>query len=56
LTSRRVSDLVEEMSMLGLVNAKLQSKGRYGRTHEVSLAVNQEARTGLEKYLKAEFG
>lgn len=56
LTSRRVSDLVEEMSMLGLVSAKLISKGRYGRTHEVSLAVNQEARTGLEKYLKAEFG
>lgn len=56
LTSRRVSDLVEEMGMLGLVNAKLASKGRYGRTHEVSLAVAQEARTGLEKYLKAEFG
>ena len=55
LTQRRVADLVEEMAMLGLVNTKLLSKGRYGRTREISLSVRQEAKTGLEKYLKAEF-
>jgi cell division control protein 6 len=56
LTQRRIADLVEEMAMLGLVNSKLVSKGRYGRTREISLSVRQEAKTGLEKYLKAEFG
>jgi cell division control protein 6 len=56
LTQRRVADLVEEMALLGLVNSKLISKGRYGRTREISLSVRQEAKTGLDKYLKAEFG
>ena len=35
LTQRRVSDLIGELDMLGLINAKVISKGRYGRTREI---------------------
>jgi len=39
LTQRRVSDIIAEMDMLGLINAKVISKGRYGRTREITLSV-----------------
>jgi cell division control protein 6 len=35
LTQRRVSDIIAEFDMLGLINAKVISKGRYGRTREI---------------------
>lgn len=37
LTQRRVSDLISELDILGIVQAKTISKGRYGRTREISL-------------------
>ncbi|MDX1612595.1 MAG: hypothetical protein R3185_09500, partial [Candidatus Thermoplasmatota archaeon] len=39
LTQRRVTDLISELDMLGLVNAKVISKGRYGRTKEIHMSV-----------------
>ena len=39
LTQRRVSDLISELDMLGIVNAVVVSKGRYGRTKEINLSV-----------------
>ena len=42
LTQRRLSDLIGELDMLGLINAKVISKGRYGRTREISLAVDKD--------------
>ncbi|WP_049928931.1 Cdc6/Cdc18 family protein [Halopiger goleimassiliensis] len=42
LTQRRVTDLISELDMLGIVNAVVVSKGRYGRTKEISLSVPQE--------------
>ncbi|MBN1923644.1 MAG: orc1/cdc6 family replication initiation protein [Nanoarchaeota archaeon] len=42
LTQRRLSDLIGELDMLGLINAKVISKGRYGRTREISLAVDAD--------------
>ncbi|RLF90534.1 cell division control protein Cdc6 [Thermococci archaeon] len=42
LTQRRVSDLISELDMLGIINAKVVSKGRYGRTKEISLGVPPE--------------
>ncbi|HQG61633.1 MAG TPA: cell division control protein Cdc6, partial [Methanofastidiosum sp.] len=39
LTQRRVSDLISELDMLGILNAKVVSKGRYGRTREISSGV-----------------
>jgi len=42
LTQRRVTDLMSELDMLGIVNAVVVSKGRYGRTKEISLSVPVE--------------
>nr|WP_300979929.1 ORC1-type DNA replication protein [Methanomethylovorans sp.] len=39
LTQRRVTDLMSELDMLGIVNAIVVSKGRYGRTKEIVLSV-----------------
>ncbi len=39
LTQRRVGDIIAEFDMLGLINALVISKGRYGRTREVKLAI-----------------
>lgn len=39
LTQRRVSDLISELDMLGIINAAVISKGRYGRTKEITLGV-----------------
>ncbi len=36
LTQRRVVDLIDELDMLGLVSSVVVSKGRYGRTREIS--------------------
>lgn len=40
LTQRRVGDLVNELDMLGIANARVVSKGRYGRTKVVSLSIS----------------
>ena len=39
LTQRRVSDILAEFDMLGLINARVISKGREGRTREIKLAI-----------------
>jgi cell division control protein 6 len=38
LTQRRVADLISELDMLGIINARIVSKGRYGRTREIEIA------------------
>ena len=43
LTQRRVTDLVSELDILGLINAVIISRGRYGRTKEISLSVPEES-------------
>ncbi len=35
LTQRRLSDIIGELDMLGIINATIISKGRYGRTREI---------------------
>src|SRR3989344_2452103 len=40
LTQRRVSDIIAELDMLGIISARVISKGRYGRTKEISLAIH----------------
>ncbi len=39
LTQRRISDLISELDMLGIINSIVISKGRYGRTREIKLDV-----------------
>lgn len=38
LTQRRMSDILSELDMLGIITARVISKGRYGRTREIMLA------------------
>src|SRR3989344_1026578 len=42
LTQRRVGDLIAEFDMLGLINARVISKGRYGRTREIKLLIPEQ--------------
>ena len=38
LTQRRVADLVSELDMLGVITARVISKGRYGRTRDIKMS------------------
>lgn len=40
LTQRRVSDLIGGLDMLGIINVKVISRGRYGRTREIRTALS----------------
>jgi archaeal cell division control protein 6 len=52
LTQRRISDMLAELDMLGIINAKIISKGRYGRTREVSLSINQNIIIKLKEIIE----
>lgn len=54
LTQRRVSDLIGELDMLGIINAKVISKGRYGRTREVYVAISAELLEKIKTKLQDE--
>jgi cell division control protein 6 len=55
LTQRRVSDIISELDMMGIVNATVVSKGRYGRTKEIRLGVPiNQVKSVLEKHHKLE--
>ena len=56
LTQRRVSDIIAELDMLGIVNARVISKGRYGRTREIKLAIPSSTVPGLMQVLKDGLG
>ena len=55
LTQRRVSDILAEFDMLGIINTHVISKGRHGRMREIKLMLGQnikeKAREILEKSL-----
>jgi cell division control protein 6 len=40
LTQRRVSDIIQEFDMLGIINVRVVSKGRGGRMREIKLAIS----------------
>jgi cell division control protein 6 len=42
LTQRRVSDIVQEFDMLGIINVRVISKGRGGRMREIRLAITEK--------------
>jgi len=42
LTQRRVSDIIQEFDMLGIINVRVVSKGRGGRMREIRLAITQD--------------
>jgi cell division control protein 6 len=52
LTQRRVSDVIAEFDLLGIINAKVISKGRYGRTREVSVVTNETLNVKIKTLLE----
>ena len=42
LTQRRVADLISELDMLGIITARVISKGRYGRTREINVSSSSD--------------
>jgi len=55
LTQRRISDILAEFDMLGIINTRVISKGRQGRTREIKLQlspnIHEKAKQLLEKGL-----
>jgi cell division control protein 6 len=43
VTQRRVSDIINELDMLGIVQARVVSRGRYGKTKLIRLGASYEA-------------
>lgn len=52
LTQRRVGDIIAELDMLGIINAKVTSKGRYGRTREITLATPDSTNIKIKQILE----
>ncbi|MGV8172132.1 MAG: Cdc6/Cdc18 family protein [Candidatus Woesearchaeota archaeon] len=52
LTQRRVSDVIAEFDLLGIINAKVISKGRYGRTREISIVTNESLNLKIKTLLE----
>ncbi len=52
LTQRRVSDIIAELDMLGIINARVISKGRYGRTREIKLGLPSSTIPNIRTTLK----
>jgi len=53
LTQRRISDLLSELDMMGVINAKIISLGRYGRTREIKLNVSDRVRKKIKEILNS---
>ena len=51
-TQRRISDILAEFDMLGFINAEIVSKGRYGRTREVSMPLDENITLKLKEILE----
>ncbi len=56
LTQRRVSDIISELDVMGVITSKLISKGRYGRMRDINLAISAEIYQKLLNFLKSDFG
>lgn len=56
LTQRRVGDIVSEFDMLGIINAQVISKGRYGRTKEIRLCIPSQLISRAKNIVKDSLG
>lgn len=55
LTQRRVSDLIAELDLFGIINTKNVSRGRYGRTRVINLSIGNAVREKINKVLDEVF-
>lgn len=51
LTQRRVSDLIAELDLFGIINTSVVSKGRYGRTRTIKINIPENVLQNLKKLL-----
>lgn len=56
LTQRRVSDIIAELDMLGLINSRVISKGRHGRMREIKLAIPDNIMEKSVEILREDLG
>jgi len=56
LTQRRIGDIISEFDMLGLINASVISKGRYGKTREIKLAISKQIIERAKKIINESLG
>ena len=56
LTQRRVGDILTEFDMLGIINAQVISKGRYGRTKEIKLLIPNNILNKIQEILNNSLG
>ncbi|OFX46107.1 MAG: cell division control protein Cdc6 [Bacteroidetes bacterium GWA2_40_14] len=56
LTQRRVSDIIAEMDMLGIINAKIISKGRFGRMREITIGLPSSLLPIIQEIIQLELG
>ncbi len=52
LTQRRVGDIISELDMMDIINVKVISKGRYGRTREIRLAIPTSTIPNINQTIK----
>lgn len=52
LTQRRISDIIAELDMMGIINAKVISKGRFGRTRDISFILPHSVELKIKKILE----
>lgn len=55
LTQRRVSGLISELDMLGVINANVISKGRHGRTRQISVDLSDNIKKRLRELVEEKF-
>jgi len=56
LTQRRIGDLIAQADMSGLINAHVISKGRHGRTREITLSIPKQILDKSREILKENLG
>jgi archaeal cell division control protein 6 len=56
LTQRRISDIIAELDMLGIITTHVVSKGRYGRTKEMTLGIPFYIQPKVKDILTQELG
>lgn len=52
LTQRRVSDIIQEFDMFGIINVRVVSKGRGGRMREINLVLPQEVISKVKEIIR----
>lgn len=56
LTQRRISDILGEFDMLGIINTRIISKGRQGRTREIKLMLTPNIKKKAKEILEKNIG